>query len=400
VHRDFTPQNILVGTDGVARLTDFGIARAASRLVRTRTGDVKGKARYMSPEQARGLRLDRRCDVWAAGVMAWEILAEQPLFAADNELAMLLRIASDPVPLLSEARPDLGTAFDAALSAALTRDVAERCPDARELAQRLRAACDRAGLAIAGTEAVAETVQRLAGAKLAERAARVTEVVAVQARMREIDSAVAADDGTESAPPLAQSTKLRHQPPTVLAPHDADTDSTLVTDGGPRRRARLAGAGAAAAAALVLALVLAWRAVGARGEAGAGATPASGNAASAAALAPLPSSSAPPPPTAVAATQLPAPLAVFADALIVELRIGTRVVPVQPPSNGKVVERTAAEGGAPLDISAIASDGRSATAVASPESTSVHLVFPPRNKPVRDAPRAPPRAPELSPNPF
>src|SRR5580704_13773364 len=66
VHRDFTPHNILIGTDGVARLADFGIAKAATRLGNTRMGMVKGKIAYMPPEQAKGLTLDRRCDVWAA----------------------------------------------------------------------------------------------------------------------------------------------------------------------------------------------------------------------------------------------------------------------------------------------------------------------------------------------
>jgi serine/threonine-protein kinase len=67
VHRDFSPQNILVATDGQARLADFGIAKAAGRSVRTKTGLVKGKVAYMAPEQARGHEVDRRCDVWAAG---------------------------------------------------------------------------------------------------------------------------------------------------------------------------------------------------------------------------------------------------------------------------------------------------------------------------------------------
>src|SRR5262249_8326034 len=75
VHRDFSPHNVLVGTDGIARLADFGIARPKSRQGTTQVGTVKGKIEYMAPEQARGLALDRRCDIWAAGIVAWEVLS-------------------------------------------------------------------------------------------------------------------------------------------------------------------------------------------------------------------------------------------------------------------------------------------------------------------------------------
>ena len=80
VHRDFSPQNILVGTDGRSRLTDFGIARATTRAEYTRTGLVKGKVAYMSPEQAEGKALDARTDVWAAGVVAWEMFSAKRMY--------------------------------------------------------------------------------------------------------------------------------------------------------------------------------------------------------------------------------------------------------------------------------------------------------------------------------
>ena len=92
VHRDFSPQNILVGTDGVTRLTDFGVAKASGRVNVTSSGIIKGKVAYMAPEQALGKRVDRRCDVWAAGVVAWEILAGQRLYRSEDQVAMLLKI--------------------------------------------------------------------------------------------------------------------------------------------------------------------------------------------------------------------------------------------------------------------------------------------------------------------
>src|SRR5262249_26227133 len=79
VHRDCTPQNILVGSDGSARLTDFGVARAASRLAITRPQQVKGKIAYLSPEQAHAMELDRRSDIFTMGIVLWEALAGRSL---------------------------------------------------------------------------------------------------------------------------------------------------------------------------------------------------------------------------------------------------------------------------------------------------------------------------------
>ena len=89
VHRDISPQNVLLGTDGRARITDFGVARALNRLTRTNTGELKGKFAYFSPEQANAAELDARADVFALGVVAWETLAAQRLFATENPLTTL-----------------------------------------------------------------------------------------------------------------------------------------------------------------------------------------------------------------------------------------------------------------------------------------------------------------------
>ena len=104
VHRDFSPQNILVGTDGVGRLTDFGIAKAASRASSTANGLIKGKMSYVSPEQARGLPLDRRCDLWAAGVIAWEIMCRRKLNAPNDPRSLIATVKRAP-PLHPLCRP-------------------------------------------------------------------------------------------------------------------------------------------------------------------------------------------------------------------------------------------------------------------------------------------------------
>jgi serine/threonine-protein kinase len=177
VHRDFTPQNILVGLDGVARLTDFGVAKAASRVGVTRTGVVKGKAAYMAPEQVRSLPLDRRADVWAAGVVAWELFAGQRMRAAvEDQAALLLQVATDVPPRLRSVREDVPAAVDEAVAQALTLDRTRRCPSAARLSESLARAWAE-GASPAEAAAVAEYVRAAAGASLAERrelAARVS----------------------------------------------------------------------------------------------------------------------------------------------------------------------------------------------------------------------------------
>ncbi|MES1176064.1 MAG: serine/threonine-protein kinase [Myxococcales bacterium] len=127
VHRDVSPQNVLVGVDGIARITDFGVARAASRLTATRVGQLKGKIAYMAPEQAAGEEsLDRRADVFAAGIVVWEELAAKRLFKAENEAATLSRVMTEPVPPLTTIVPGLSPALSAVVMRAL-----ERSPDAR-----------------------------------------------------------------------------------------------------------------------------------------------------------------------------------------------------------------------------------------------------------------------------
>src|SRR5262249_46555975 len=92
VHRDFSPQNILVGVDGIAQLTDFGVAKAVGSVGHTATGVVKGKVSYMAPEHARGLDVDQRADVWSAGVIAWELFAGRRLYGEAGSLQTLLKV--------------------------------------------------------------------------------------------------------------------------------------------------------------------------------------------------------------------------------------------------------------------------------------------------------------------
>jgi serine/threonine-protein kinase len=138
VHRDFSPQDILVGTDGVTRLASFGIAQARSSLGRGQAGQVTGKIEYMSPEQVGGFPVDRRSDVWAAGIVAWELLAGQRLYRKDEpESALLHTIVTAEPPLLRSVAPGVALELELVVASALKMDPEQRTMTAAVLARDL-----------------------------------------------------------------------------------------------------------------------------------------------------------------------------------------------------------------------------------------------------------------------
>jgi serine/threonine-protein kinase len=140
VHRDVSPQNILVGVDGIARITDFGVARAATRLSTTRSGQLKGKLAYMAPEQARAGSIDRRADVFAMGICLWETLACKRLFKGEGEAETLHRVLYEPIPQLRSVLPTVPSALNDVCMKALDRDPAKRFATAAEFADALERA--------------------------------------------------------------------------------------------------------------------------------------------------------------------------------------------------------------------------------------------------------------------
>ena len=134
VHRDVSPQNVIVGADGVARVLDFGIAKARGRLHDTAEGVVKGKLAYMAPEQVGGADLGREADIYAVGVILWELLAGRRLHAAATEtlvLASVLQGVKDPPSKHREGIPEL---LDRLVMRSLALDAAERFSTARDFA--------------------------------------------------------------------------------------------------------------------------------------------------------------------------------------------------------------------------------------------------------------------------
>ncbi len=171
VHRDVSPHNVLVGADGVPRIMDFGVAKAARRLHVTQEGQLKGKLSYMAPEQIQGGEVDRRADVFAAGVVLWTTLAGRRLFRGDDIAETMTQVLSGEIPRISAVRSDVPEAVDAAVATALERDRTTRFSSAREFASALEAAGP-----IASARAIGEWVQRLAGEVLAEREAVIAEI--------------------------------------------------------------------------------------------------------------------------------------------------------------------------------------------------------------------------------
>ncbi|HVR20150.1 MAG TPA: protein kinase, partial [Polyangiaceae bacterium] len=139
VHRDVSPQNIMVGIDGIARVLDFGIAKAEHRRHTTRPGHIKGKFAYMSPEQIRGQRVDARTDVFAAGVVLWECLAKRRLFRVDGDDQRVDGVLTMPILPPSHFDSTISRELDEVVLKALARDAAARFRSAAEFAEALRA---------------------------------------------------------------------------------------------------------------------------------------------------------------------------------------------------------------------------------------------------------------------
>ncbi|MFO0633766.1 MAG: serine/threonine-protein kinase [Nannocystaceae bacterium] len=139
VHRDVSPPNILVSFEGEVKLIDFGVAKAAGRASRTQAGILKGKFGYMSPEQVRGMPLDRRSDVFSVGVVLFEVLTGNRLFQADTDFATLEKVRAVDVPRPSSLNPEIPKPLENIIYKALAREPEQRYQSAIELHDELQA---------------------------------------------------------------------------------------------------------------------------------------------------------------------------------------------------------------------------------------------------------------------
>jgi serine/threonine-protein kinase len=136
-HRDVSPSNILLGSNGTVKLTDFGLARAMDRASMTRPNVIKGKLAYCAPELITGAKPSARSDIFALGVVLWEALAQRRLFTGKNDLEVLLAVRKGEVPDLKVERPDIPPTLAEVVGSSLTQNPEERFQSAREMARAL-----------------------------------------------------------------------------------------------------------------------------------------------------------------------------------------------------------------------------------------------------------------------
>jgi hypothetical protein len=216
VHRDFSPQNVLVGNDGYARVLDFGIAKTLTRAIKTEIGALAGKLPYMAPEQLRQQPLDRRTDVFAAGIVLWEALVGKRLFGAthSDSPATMLEVLERTIEPPSRLRSGIPESVDAAVLRALNRGPEERFSSAREFALALEAT----GL-VCGQTTVAECLRELCGERLAwleEQQEIAAQSLARARRSAASEPALESNaDGTAQATAVAATAETSIEPATL-----------------------------------------------------------------------------------------------------------------------------------------------------------------------------------------
>jgi len=193
VHRDVTPHNLFVTYEGQVKVVDFGIAKVSGRLSSTRAGTLKGKLAYMSPEQVRGAEIDRRTDIFALGVVLWELTVGQRLFRMESDLETLEKVQACIVPPPSSILPDFPAELESIVMKALQKRTDTRYQTARELSRALQQYLMHSGNFI-GHEEVASYVTQIFGDRIRKReahlrwAAEVTQTISLDAIRAGADS--------------------------------------------------------------------------------------------------------------------------------------------------------------------------------------------------------------------
>lgn len=197
VHRDISPHNILIGVDGMIKIVDFGVARAMGRASEaTSAGQLKGKFGYMSPEQAMAKRVDRRADVFALGIVLFELTTGRRLFRGEHDAETLHLVVSGKIPAPTSFDPNYPKALEAIVLRALERDLDKRFQTALELQQELTAFL-KAERVVVPRAGVANLLKKVLGARIDQRRK------AIRSSLRALDGDAPAGVNVPPSDPLA-----------------------------------------------------------------------------------------------------------------------------------------------------------------------------------------------------
>jgi serine/threonine protein kinase len=264
VHRDVSPQNVFVTYAGQVKVLDFGIATAADRVTRTETGTFKGKFEYSSPEQCKGRPLDRRSDVFALGVLLFELSTGTRLFKRAGQLDTLRAICEEPIISPKDVRPDYPDVLISVLLRALERDKEKRYPTALAMRHDLLAAVRQLTTEVALEESMSRVMHRIFADRIAEKSTLLRRVESGS----NVEEIPAVETDTSIEIPLAVDTRSVPPPNDRTAPLPVYTPSGGIpvppdlglepTFGLPKRPPWLPILGGAGAGVLILGVLGVW----------------------------------------------------------------------------------------------------------------------------------------------
>jgi serine/threonine-protein kinase len=221
VHRDVSPQNVIVGCDGVARIIDFGVAKAAGQQHHTTVGQIKGKLAYLAPERLHGIEPDRRIDVFAAAVVLWEMLTGLKLFDGTNEAEVLAQTLHPVIPSPREVNPEVPEALAAVVLRGLDPDPSLRFQTALQMVQALERET-----VLSSPNEVGQWVAETARETLAERTQLLARI--------ETTSAGPSRDADPSS-----NKRLRDRLAAVVEPVHREAQATVIVSLSPRPKSYL-----------------------------------------------------------------------------------------------------------------------------------------------------------------
>jgi len=224
VHRDVSPQNVLVGIDGIPRIIDFGVAKASGKLEETRPGEIRGKYAYMAPEQLLAKPVTAQVDVYATGVVLWELLTGRRLFKADDERVVCAAVMRGDIPAPSTIRSDLPSGLDEVVARIVAREPSSRFLDAREALSALEP------FGRASEDEVGAWTRSLAADDIEKHQSLIRGAVPPAARsldslLAELDEEPASQPSNRRSTPRAGS--MPHSSPAIVETEQTFTDTAI-----------------------------------------------------------------------------------------------------------------------------------------------------------------------------